>query len=158
LNQNKLITQLRSSNLYAECPCGEEFRLSKALLFDGLTEFPDIAEIRRKEMLLELNQRLEELKRRKISAGVGAEKKAIEVGIGKIVEKIIPAYKKFGIPINDCRPLFEPIDFLVFNGLGKNNVNSLTFLEIKTGNAKLNTHERMIRDAVDDKKVFYKEI
>ncbi len=109
-------------------------------------------------MLEELNQRIEELKRRKISAGVGAEKKAIEVGIGKIVEKVIPAYKKFGIPINDCRPLFEPIDFLVFNGLGKNNVNSLTFLEIKTGNAQLNKHERMIRDAVDNKKVFYKEI
>ncbi|MFC1507195.1 Holliday junction resolvase-like protein [Thermoproteota archaeon] len=158
MNKSKFITQLKSSNLYAECQCGGEFKLSKTIFFDGLGEFPEIAENKRKEMLEELNQRIEELKRRKISAGVGAEKKAIEVGIGKIVEKVIPAYKKFGIPLNDCRPLFEPIDFLVFNGLGKNNVSSLTFLEIKTGNAQLNKHERMIRDAVDNKKVVYKEI
>jgi predicted Holliday junction resolvase-like endonuclease len=38
------------------------------------------------------------------------------------------------------------------------NVQSVTFLEVKTGNSKLAPHERMVRDAIDDKKIFYKAI
>jgi len=157
MHSNELISQLRSSKLYAECThCGEEFKLSDAILFDGSGVFPEIAEKKRQELLEEFTQRSDELKKRKISADVGAEKKAIEVGIGKIIEKIIPAYKEFKIPLHDCRPLFEPVDLIVFNGMSKLNVNSLTFLEIKTGMSRLAKHERMIRDAIDDKKVSYK--
>jgi len=159
MNRNKLITDLQSSNLYAECTlCSNEFRLSDAVLFDGLGAFPDAAEIIRQNKQKELYQRLETLKQRKVSADVGAEKKAIEVGVGKIIEKIVPAHKMFKMPLCDCRPLFEPIDFIVFNGLSSMNVDSLTFLEIKTGKAQLSKHERMVRDAVKDKKVSYKVI
>jgi len=154
LNQTILIRELQSSNLYAECNnCGEEFKLADAILFDGRGAFPEIAEERRREMLEELSLRIEALKKRKISADVGAEQKAIEVGIGKIIEKIVPAHVKFKIPLCDCRPLFEPIDFIVFNGMSKMKVDSVTFLEIKTGDAKLNKHERMVRDAINDKKL-----
>jgi predicted Holliday junction resolvase-like endonuclease len=48
--------------------------------------------------------------------------------------------------------LYDPIDVLVFNGLLNRKVNSITFLEIKSGNSKLNNHQKMIRDAVLDKK------
>jgi predicted Holliday junction resolvase-like endonuclease len=157
MNPSELIHELYSVDLYAECNyCDEEFRLSEAALFDGCGAFPEAAEAKRKEMLDELNLRTEELKRRRISADVGAEKKAIEVGIGKIIEKIVPAYAKFGIPLGDCRPLFEPIDLIVFNGMSKMRVDSITFLEIKTGEAKINQHERMVRDAINDKKLTYR--
>jgi len=57
----KLISQLKASKLYAECEeCGEEFPLSKAVLFDGLGEFPEPAELRRTEMLEELQAKLNE--------------------------------------------------------------------------------------------------
>jgi len=159
MSQNKLINELKSSNLYAECThCGEEFKLSDATLFDGRGAFPEIAENKRKEMLSELEKRIDGLKKRKIYADVGAEKKAIEVGIGKIIEKIIPAYKEFKIPLSDCRPLFEPVDLIVFNGMTKMNIDSITFLEIKTGESRLSSHERMIRNAITDKKLFYKVI
>jgi predicted Holliday junction resolvase-like endonuclease len=127
-------------------------------LFDGRSAFPEVAETKRQEMLEELAQRMNEFKKRKLSAGAGAEKKAIEVGIGKIIEKIIPAYKEFKMPIFDCRPIFEPVDFIVFKGLSDMNIDSVTFLEVKTGGATLNKHERMIRDAVEGKKVFHKVI
>ena len=154
-----LIKELKAMNLCAECThCGEEFELSKATLFDGRGAFPASAQTKREELLEELKVRLEDLKRRKISAQVGAEKKAMEVGIGKILEKIIPAYRDFKIPISDCRPLFEPIDLLVFNGVSKSKVDSVTFMEIKTGNAQLAKHERMVRDAIKDKKVAFKEV
>ena len=82
----------------------------------------------------------------------------MEVGIGKIMEKIIPAHKEFKMPLTDCRPLFEPVDFIVFNGMSKMKIDSVTFLEIKTGGSQLNKHERMIRDAIDDKRLLYKVI
>ena len=150
----KLINQLKVSKLYAECKeCGEEFPLSKAVLFDGLGDFPEPAELKRKQMLEELQAKLGELKKRKVSAGPGAEKKAIEVGIGKIIEKVMPAYQNFGIPISDCRPLFEPIDMIIFNGLSATSVQSITFMEIKTGKSRLNERQKLVKEAVSDGKV-----
>jgi predicted Holliday junction resolvase-like endonuclease len=150
----KLINQLKVSKIYAECKeCGEEFPLSKAVLFDGLGDFPEPAELKRKQMLEELQAKLDELKKRKVSAGPGAEKKAIEVGIGKIIEKVMPAYQNFGIPISDCRPLFEPIDMIIFNGLSAMSVQSITFMEIKTGKSRLDEHQKLVKEAVSDGKV-----
>lgn len=126
-------------------------------MFDGRGQFPDIAQKKREQMLLELNERMEKLKKRKISVE-GAEKKAIEVNIGKIIEKVVPAYKDFRMPLNDCRALFEPIDLIVFNGASKSMVDYITFLEIKTGEARLNQHQKAIKHAIDDKKVTYEEV
>ena len=155
----QLIGQLKSSRLLAECPeCHQDFSLSKAVLFDGLGDFPEAAQLKREVMLSELEQRLEKLKKRKHSAGPGAEKKAIEVGIGKIIEKVVPAYKGFGIPICDCRPLFEPIDMIIFNGLSKASVESITFMEIKTGASRLKDHQKLVKDAVGDGKVGFQVV
>jgi hypothetical protein len=104
LGNTEIINELKNSNLVAECPhCSEVFELSKAILFDGMGKFPDIAEQKRKQLLDELNERIEELKNRKISVA-GAEKKAVEVGVGKIIEKVLPAYRDFKLPLSDCRP------------------------------------------------------
>ena len=159
MSVKSLIQELKASNLCAECThCGEEFKLSKAILFDGRGVFPAPAQKKRDELVEELKLRLQELKKRRISAQAGAEKKAMEVGIGKILEKVIPAYRDFKVPISDCRPLFEPIDLIVFNGVSKSNVDSITFMEIKTGKAQLARHERMVRDAIGDRKVAFKEV
>jgi len=54
---------------------------------------------------------------------------------------------------SECRPLYDPIDLIVFNGLIKRKVDFITFLEVKSGKSKLNPHQRMIRDAVQGYKV-----
>jgi len=158
MNIDQLIKQLKASNLYAECQCGAEFKLSRAILFDGLGKFPATAEEKTLELLQELKDKTDALKKRKVYADIGAEKKAIEVGFGKIIEKIIPSHKEFKIPTCDCRPLFEPIDMIVFNGATRGSVDSIDFLEIKTGKSQLNRHQRMIRDAVDDRDVSFKVV
>jgi len=158
MKKSEIIKSLRSSRLIAECPtCGEEFRLSDAVMFDAFGKFPSLAEQKRREMVKELKERLNTLKKRKISA-LDAEKKAVEIGVGKIFEKIAPAYKSFGVPCTDCRPLFDPIDLIVFRGLTNKKVKHITFLDIKTGESGLNKHQKMIRDAVYDKKVEFKEV
>jgi len=158
MKTQELITELKNSKLVAECPCGESFRLSDAFLFDGKGKLPAEAEELRKGLFDALKEREAELKKRRLSADVGAEKKAIEVGIGKIIEKIIPIYADFKIPICDCRPLFEPIDMIAFRGMTEGKPESIEFLEIKTGAGRLNAHQKMVKDAINDGKVGYKEV
>jgi len=146
-----LIKDLQTSKLFAECPhCGNEFSLSESILFDGGQDFPTEAERIRQQWQQELNEKIALLQKRQVMADEGAEKKAIEVGIGKIIEKVLPAYKNFNMPLADCRFLSEPIDMIVFEGASDLKINHITFMDIKTGNARLNTHQRQIRDAVND--------
>lgn len=154
MDTKELIKTMKSSPLVAQCPkCDEEFRLSDSLLFDGSMKFPDAAELIRIQLAEELSKQEKELEKRKISVDVAAEKKAIEVGFGKIIEKFLPAYRDLDLQFTECRPLYDPIDVLVFTGLLNRKVNNITFLEIKSGNSKLNNHQKMIRDAVLDKNV-----
>lgn len=156
---SELITTLQKSKLSAECPhCGDEFSLSESILFDGNKKFPDEAEKIQQEWQKGLDEKIVELQKRHVMADEGAEKKAIEVGIGKIIEKVLPAYTNFKMPLADCRFLAEPIDMIVFEGASDLKINHITFMDIKTGNAKLNTHQRQIRDAVKDKQVKWESI
>lgn len=149
-----LINGLSKSALVAQCPlCNEEFKLSDALIFDGMKKFPRIADERRLLLLQVLRENEKELKKKKVSADVGAEKKAIEVGFGMIIEKFLPAYKDLELQFCECRPLYDPIDVIVFNGLVKRKVDQITFLEIKSGKSVLNKNQRMIRKTVLDGKV-----
>lgn len=144
------IKLLQTSKLYAECPsCGEEFSLAKSLLFDGTKKFPEKAEEKRLELLQEMDERTAELIERQKKAKTKSEKTAVAVGIGKIIEKILPAHKNFTIPPPDCRFLGEPIDMIVFDSISNNDINHITFLDVKTGNAKLNPHQKLVRDAVN---------
>jgi predicted Holliday junction resolvase-like endonuclease len=149
-----LIKSLKTSELIAQCPkCDNEFKLSASLLFDGTKKFPEIAEKIRLQLVQAFAERKKDLEKRKVSVDVTAEKKAIEVGFGKMIEKFIPAYKDLHLQFAECRPLFDPIDLLVFNGLLEREVDHVTFLEIKSGNSTLGKHQKMIRDAILDKKV-----
>ncbi len=159
MSREEVIKSLSFSKLFAQChKCGGGFKLSDALIFDGLISFPEQALKLQGEKEDEYIERSDALEKSTLQADEGAEKRAYSVGFGKIMEKIIPANKDFGIPLSECRPLFEPIDMIAFNGLEKENIESITFYEIKTGKSRLNKHERMIRDAVNDKRVSLREI
>ncbi len=154
LDVSSLIQALNKSKLVAKCPhCGDEFRLSKSLLFDGRGKFPDKAEIRRLELFEELKDRATDLLEKQKRATTKSEKTAVAVGIGKIIEKIFPAHKNFDLIPSDCRFLAEPIDMIIFDGVSENKVDKITFMDVKTGGATLNKHQRQIRDAINDHNV-----
>lgn len=151
---SSVINSLNKSKLVAECPhCGDEFLLAKALLFDGRSNFPDKAEEKRKQLLKELQDRAANLLERQRRATTASENTAIAVGIGKIIEKILPVHKNFDLLPSDCRFLAEPIDMIVFDGVSENKINKITFMDVKTGSASLNKHQRQIRDAIKDNDV-----
>ena len=118
----------------------------------------DLAKISSVYLLDSLKARVEELKKRKKLATERAENTAKAVNIGKMLEVILPTVKDFAWDLPDCRFLGDPIDLITFNGCCKGNVCSVNFIEIKSGQARLNKHQKAVKDAVEDKRVSYKEI
>jgi len=155
MNTQDFIKDLQKSNLYAECKCGEEFKLSDALLFDGLGKFPVEVQERKSEMEQALKDWREGLAKKKLLATKGAERTAKAVGIGKNIEKIVPTFKEFPLDLSDCRFLGDPIDILVFSGLTNNLVHSMSFIEVKSGGARLNANQKMAKEAVESNRVSY---
>ena len=155
METEQLIKKLKASGLYAECSCGEEFKLSDAILFDGTKPFPEEA----LEIQFKFNGNLEKRnvdleKKRKLAT----EKAVITtkaVNIGKNLERALPTIRDFKWTVPDSKFLGDPIDLLVFNGLSMGKVDSMSFVEVKSGNAKLNNHQKSIRDAIVDHRVSY---
>lgn len=155
----RLIRSMKSAELTAECPsCGETFSMSDAILFDGTKPFPLEAVARRDEYEQELIDSHDDLKKKKDRATKAAARTAEAVNIGKMIEHIVPVLEGFRYETADCRALFDPIDVIIFKGLTQSKVNHITFLEIKTGKARLNTHQKMVFDAIDRERVFFEEV
>jgi predicted Holliday junction resolvase-like endonuclease len=56
----------------------------------------------------------------------------------------------------DCRSLFNPIDYIIFDGLSKGNVEKIVFSDIKTGEySRLTGSQPQIRQLVQKKKVVW---
>ena len=158
---SKLIVDLQNSDLSGRCPnpyCEKVSMLSDFIMFDGTGTFPDEAQKLQDMYEIDYKKAVEKFKAKKVSAVEGSEKKSLEVNFGNAVEKIIHLHKDFNFTLEDCRFFGAPLDVIVFDGAASNKVNHITFMEIKTGKATLNKHQRMIRDAVYDHKVKVEEI
>lgn len=150
-----LIKELKESSLYAECSCGEEFKISDSFLFDGTKPFPSEA-LKVQETLKDgLKSREEGLKKKHLLATKRATNTTRAVNIGKKLEVVLPTMKDFKWKLPDCRFLSDPLDFIAFNGFSLNNIVSLSFVEVKSGAAKLNPHQKAIKDAIEEKRVSY---
>jgi predicted Holliday junction resolvase-like endonuclease len=156
LKVEDLIKNLKTSELYAECPCGEEFAISETFLFDGTAKpFPNEALEKQAEMQEELAKQRADLEKQIKQITEKTAKTTAAVNIGKTLEKVLPVAKDFKWVVPDTKVLGDPIDLLIFNGLSNGKVDSLSFVEVKSGAARLNGHQKSIRDAIADHKVSY---
>jgi predicted Holliday junction resolvase-like endonuclease len=158
MDRVQLIKELQQSKFYAECPNGCEFKLSDSIIFDGTKPFPKAAVEYQEALLEQFEDQKRDLEKRKKLATEKAEITTKSVNIGKSLEKIFPTLKEFRWDLPDARFLGDPIDLIIFNGLSKGEVNSINFVEIKTGKSPLNPHQKAIRNALDEEKVSYKVI
>jgi len=150
----EIIRSLEENRFYGECPCcGEPILLRDAGLF-YLDDFPPEAEELYKQRLEGLKAQEKEIRERRKEISRESEKKTVAVNIGYILERIAPCMKDFCFEKNDCRSLFDPIDYVIFEGLTrKGAVSKVLFVDIKTGKAPLTGRQREIRDLVEGKKV-----
>lgn len=155
---NALMQELRNDRMiWATAPCGHEFRLAESILFyhsnppaEGL-EWINA----QKAGVTELKRQIAELRK---SLTSGFTEKSVQVKLGKTVEKVVPILPGFPYDPHECRGIFEPIDYVVFEGLNHGRVSQIDFLDVKTGSSRLSTVQRSIRDAVEDGKVSVKEV
>ena len=84
-------------------------------------------------MIAYQKQRRAELKQRKINIPLKSQKGSKAVGIGFIYERLAPTLDGFTFNKNDCRYKFDPIDYIIFEGLSeKNRVEKIIIKDIKS--------------------------
>jgi predicted Holliday junction resolvase-like endonuclease len=87
-----------------------------------------------------------------------AYKRSREVGYGKTIENIIPIIKDFPVPPRDIQFYGNPIDFIGIKDRGKKGKCEIHFIEVKSGSSNLNGHQKNIKDAIRDGRVFFDEV
>lgn len=106
------------------------------------------------ELQEELKERKRELAENKKVKPERIRAAAQGSNFGKIAEQIVPAFVTFPYKQSECRPLFEPVDYLIFTGLaGKGRVEAIKFVDVKTGDAGLSKGQRQIRDRIGEGKI-----
>ena len=153
---NKLINSLNEGSFYSECPCcRESFALEDTGLF-YLDHFSPQAEELYNEKICELKDRRIQLKEKKQKISKTSKVGAKAVNIGKILERLAPCMGTFPFERNDCRSLFDPIDYIIFEGLEKDGiVSKILFTDIKTGKARLSGKQKEIQNLVENKQVLW---
>lgn len=152
----EIINTLEDNNFYVECPCcGEPVLLKDAGLF-YLDDFSSEAEKLYQQKVVQCKIREKEIQEERKAISRRSETATTTINIGFILERIAPSMGGFPFNHNDCRSLFEPIDYIIFEGLNKkNSVSKILFTEIKTGKANLTKKEKEIRDLVEKKQVVW---
>jgi len=78
--------------------------------------------------------------------------------VGLVSEQLVPFFPQFKWNPKDARFLGKPVDFIVFDGLDAEEVRAIVFVEVKTGSSALTTRERLLRDAIRQKRVEWCEL
>ena len=76
---------------------------------------------------------------------------------GNFSEQLAPYLPDFKYNPSDCRFIGKPVDMIVFDGLSNGELKDVTFLEIKSGDSKLNNNQRDLKRIIDSKKVKFEE-
>ncbi|WP_297217055.1 Holliday junction resolvase-like protein [Thermoplasma sp.] len=97
----------------------------------------------------------EDLERRIDEARRESVQKSKEVVAGKVTEQLAPFFPNFKYNPRDVRFIGTPIDLVVFNGLDSGKVESIVFMEIKTGNSRMTEREKSVKEAIDASRVSF---
>ena len=76
---------------------------------------------------------------------------------GQFSENLAPYLPNFPFSPTECRFVGKPIDFIVFKGADGKQIDEVIFVEVKSGNAKINQHEKNLKDAIEKGRVRWVE-
>ena len=148
-NAQQLVAELQATKgVKIQCPCCYEARPASSYLMFTAGDMPGEA----KEVI---ENQVEALDRRR--AGLGKQTGRLEnaalhaqqVNFGNFAERLIPTAADFPGNSFDYRHLGNPIDYISFHGLDDTGlVQSIDFIDVKTGSAKLQANQALIANAV----------
>jgi predicted Holliday junction resolvase-like endonuclease len=76
---------------------------------------------------------------------------------GQFSENLAPYLPDFPFLPTECRFVGKPIDFIVFKGMDEKQIREVVFVEVKSGNSKISSHERNLKEAIEKKRVRWVE-
>jgi predicted Holliday junction resolvase-like endonuclease len=76
---------------------------------------------------------------------------------GQFSEQLAPYLPDFKYNPSDCRFIGKPIDLVVFDGLSNGELKDVVFLEVKSGDSKMNNNQKDLKRVVDSGKVRFEE-
>jgi predicted Holliday junction resolvase-like endonuclease len=76
---------------------------------------------------------------------------------GQFSENLAPYLPDFPYLPTECRFLGKPTDFIVFKGMDEKEINEIVFVEVKSGNAKLSSQEKNLKDTIENKRIRFEE-
>jgi predicted Holliday junction resolvase-like endonuclease len=122
-------------------------------------QFVDKIQILKSKIDIETEQKLiEKISIRKEYLIEDAIRRSTSVSKGKIIEHFAP----FMLPniLNPDEMVFigSPIDLISFTDIDTKDNISIDFLEIKTGNSSLSKKQKLIKEAVFSKRVYFKTV
>ena len=75
---------------------------------------------------------------------------------GKVWEQIAPYLPEFEYNPADARFIGDPVDYVVFDGMGSGGEIEVVIIDVKTGRGQLNANQRRIRDAINGGRVSFR--
>ena len=91
-------------------------------------------------------------------ARLDAVKRSRSIIGGQVSEQLAPYLPGFNHKPSESRFIGKPIDFIVFKGMDDKKIEEIVFVEVKSGNSQLNAQEKMLKQAVLDKRVSWEEL
>lgn len=76
---------------------------------------------------------------------------------GQFSEQIAPYMPDFPYKPTEARFIGKPVDFIVFKGMDEKKIEEVVFVEVKTGQGKLNEVEKSLKSTIENKKVLWHE-
>lgn len=76
---------------------------------------------------------------------------------GQFSEQLSPYLPNFPFLPTECRFVGKPIDFLVFKGMDNKEIDEVVFVEVKSGDSKLSSQEKNLKETIEKKKVKWME-
>jgi len=127
----------------------ESFKLERESIQEKKVEI----QAKEKDYEIAIEKLKDELKEQeKLKAKVTSQKKSSEVRLGHIAETLAPFLDQFEFEPEECSFLGQPIDYISFGQ------DSVTFIEVKSGNSQLSAKQRKIRDQIKNGKVKWTEV
>jgi len=79
------------------------------------------------------------------------------VSFGKTIEHYVPFMKSFPVEPKDVQFFGKPIDYIAFADRGSKKKCSVHFIEVKSGNSNLNSHQKNIKNAILEGRIHWHE-
>lgn len=120
-----------------------------------------IANIYRKQvklLIFQIKEMQEGFEQEKVEIRADAKKRSGAVQWGLSIENFAPFLETFPLRPEDVTFLGKPIDYVGYQKTTSPTECSVHFIEVKSGNSQLLKHQRNIKKAIQEGRVYWHEI